>query len=131
MHQSQLKQLRQAFLNIACAELSCYPDHYDKKDKKSPLDGHCALVAFLVKKLYGGDLIKGKISGNPHYWNRLPNGKEIDLTSCQFGGDGLTPLAKGRKVKKVPEMTPIVYLIAYMRLLEELKNDVFKENCST
>lgn len=28
----------------------------------------------------------------------MSDGKEVDLTSCQFGGDGFTPLKKGRKV---------------------------------
>lgn len=122
----QLKRLRKIFLKIARAEFSCYPDGYDSKEKLSPLDGHCAVVSHLIWKLYGGDIVTGRIDGVPHYWNRLPDNKEIDLTSCQFGGDGFAPLKKGRKVKRNPKAkTNPRYLLAYIILLEEMKNGLY------
>jgi len=117
-----LKELRKVFLEVASAEYSCYPELYNQKKRLSPLDGHCAIVSYLVYKLLGGELIKGKVNGEPHYWNRLPDGSEVDLTSCQFGGDGFTPLVKGRKIKRIPELTPIPYMIVYGKILEHLQN---------
>lgn len=118
----QLKRLRKIFLKIACAEFSCYPDGYDSKEKLSPLDGHCAVVSHLIWKLFGGNIVTGRINGIQHYWNRLPDDKEIDLTSCQFGGNGFDPFKKGRVVKRNPKAkTNLRYLAAYMVLLEEMK----------
>lgn len=60
-------------------------------DKNNPLWGHCAVVALLVQDLFGGDLLRGSLEGTPfsemrsHYWNRLPEGTELDLSAPQFG----------------------------------------------
>lgn len=95
---SDLKILRKACLEVAGPEWSCYPEYYDAN--KSPLDGHCGAVSSMLRGIYGGDIVTGRVNGAVHYWNRLPGGIEIDLTSCQFGGDGYNPLLKGRKVKR-------------------------------
>ena len=100
----QLHILREACLAVAAAGTSCYPEHYNPT--KSPLDGHCGAVSSIVQKIFGGDIVTGKIQEITHYWNRLPDGSEVDLTSCQFGGDGYTALKKGRKVKSRDSMHP-------------------------
>lgn len=47
------------------------------------------MTALVVQDLLGGDLILAEVhvdgvkDGN-HYWNRLPDGKEVDLTADQF-----------------------------------------------
>lgn len=87
----QLRLLRQDI--IALVQYS-----FDPLPGVSPLAGMCSTVAVLVQGMFGGDVLSGKVQGVMHYWNRLPGGFEADLTSCQFGGDGMTPLAKGRKV---------------------------------
>lgn len=52
--------------------------------------GQCYVTARVVKEICGGDIVK---NGNvKHYWNRLPDGMEIDLTSDQFDGDGIYPV---------------------------------------
>ena len=33
-----------------------------------------------------------------HYWWRSPSGEEYDITSDQYGGDGISPLMRGRKI---------------------------------
>lgn len=113
-----LEILREAALQVASAETSCYPDFYEHRQRKgllkSPLDGHCAAMAHLVQGVYGGEIVTGRIEGAPHYWNRLPDGTEVDLTSCQFGGDGYTPLKKGRKVKRGELVNPRFLLFAEM-----------------
>lgn len=106
----QIELLRRACLAVAGAETSCYPEAYDPK--KSPLDGHCGAVSSMIQGIFGGDIVTGKVNGVTHYWNRLPDGTEIDLTSCQFGGDGYTPLQKGRKVKRKGLTNPRFLLFA-------------------
>lgn len=64
---------------------------------RSPLAGYCGVVAQVVQGMFGGDIMAGRVDGVRHYWNRLPDGREVDLTSCQFGGDGVTPVTSGRK----------------------------------
>jgi len=47
------------------------------------------MTALVVQDLLGGDLILAEVhvdgikDGN-HYWNRLPDGTEVDLTGDQF-----------------------------------------------
>lgn len=89
-----LKILRDACLAVA-------DEHYRKVPRwlpdVSPLMGHCVVVSLMVQGMFGGDILKGRVHGYPHFWNRLPDGREIDLTSCQFGGDGVRPIAAGRR----------------------------------
>ena len=120
---NDLRLFRQAALKIACAETSCYPTEYNKRLKKgllkSPLDGHCSAVTFSVRGICGGDIVTGRINKIQHYWNRLPDGEEVDLTSCQFGGDGLKPLKKGRKIKP-PKLVNPRFLMFAMKVLRQL-----------
>ena len=71
---------------------------------RSPLHNHCGAVSYTVRNLVGGVIVSGVVVGVTHYWNRLPDGSELDFTSDQFGGDGLNPLQRGRVV---PERTSI------------------------
>ena len=48
--------------------------------------GQCAVSALIVQDLLGGELLVGKVNGIEHYWNELPDGRQIDLTKHQFGG---------------------------------------------
>lgn len=50
-----------------------------------PSAGHCAVVAVLVRNIFGGDMVSTKIDGKSHWYNRLPDGMYIDLTGDQFG----------------------------------------------
>src|SRR6185436_8318353 len=83
----QLLILRDAFRKAAFDGLS-------RPGAKSPLAGHCGIVAVVVQGLFGGEIIEGSYRSSRHYWNRLPDGREIDMTSCQFGGDGINKIAK-------------------------------------
>lgn len=47
--------------------------------------GQCAVTALIVQDLLGGDLLRGSVNGVEHYWNRLPDLSEVDLTRHQFG----------------------------------------------
>ena len=72
----------------------------------NPLWGHCAVVALLVQEIFGGELLRVSLEGTPfakaryHYWNRLPDGTEVDLTRIQFAGkfpEGLKAVVRKSK----------------------------------
>ena len=46
--------------------------------------GQCAVTALIVQDLFGGVVLRGFVNGIEHYWNRLPNDEEVDLTRKQF-----------------------------------------------
>ncbi len=46
--------------------------------------GQCAVTALIVQDLFGGVVLRGFVNGIEHYWNRLPNEEEVDLTRAQF-----------------------------------------------
>ena len=75
------------------------------------LTGCCAAVALMVKAVCGGVILKGAVNGWQHYWNLLPCGNEIDLTSTQFGGNGWRPLAAGVEAENDPALIPISFLL--------------------
>lgn len=50
-----------------------------------PSLNQCAVTALVVQDYFGGDMLRCKLNDNDsHYWNRLPDGQEIDLTFEQF-----------------------------------------------
>jgi hypothetical protein len=52
--------------------------------------GQCYVTAMCVQDIFGGDILEGVIDCGNHFWNKLPNGQEFDLTSDQFkDGDGI------------------------------------------
>lgn len=50
----------------------------------NPAWGQCAVTALVVQDEVGGDLLRTTVDGGSHYWNRLPDGSEVDLTREQF-----------------------------------------------
>lgn len=54
---------------------------------EQPSLGQCAVSALVVQDFLGGELIRASLEAEgqtSHYWNRLPDGREIDLTRDQF-----------------------------------------------
>lgn len=49
-----------------------------------PSYGQCAVTALAVQATFGGDLLRTLNEGVSHYWNRLPDGSEVDHTRDQF-----------------------------------------------
>ncbi len=70
-------RLRQAWN----ADTSASPEQWGPTN---PALGQCAVTALVIQDHFGGDLLRCKINGISHYWNRLPDGSEIDLTKEQF-----------------------------------------------
>ncbi|MGO8905188.1 MAG: hypothetical protein ACLQMH_06125 [Solirubrobacteraceae bacterium] len=56
----------------------------------NPAWGQCAVTALIVQDLLGGQLLRCDGPSGSHYWNRLPDGTELDLTRDQFHS-GLRP----------------------------------------
>ncbi|MGW3608218.1 YunG family protein, partial [Micromonospora sp. NPDC005161] len=51
--------------------------------------GQCGATALIIQDLLGGELILGEVVARDakvgyHYWNRLPDGRDVDLTADQF-----------------------------------------------
>jgi hypothetical protein len=57
----------------------------EKWTPENPTHGQCAITALVIQDLLGGDLLRAKVNGAEHYWNRLPDSSELDLTRDQFG----------------------------------------------
>lgn len=50
-----------------------------------PSLNQCAVTALIVQDYFGGDMLRCKMTdGDSHYWNRLQDGSEEDLTADQF-----------------------------------------------
>ena len=62
------------------------------------------MTALVVQDFYRGDLLRGVIDGESHYWNRLPGGVEVDLTRHQFRADAT--------ISK-PQQTSRQYVLAF------------------
>ena len=56
----------------------------DDWNLECPSAGQCAVTSLVVQDFFGGDLLQSTVQGVSHYWNRLPDGTEVDLTRDQF-----------------------------------------------
>lgn len=61
---------------------TCYPPDQGKWSAENPALGQCAITALVIQDFLGGEILYCK--HYHHYWNRLPNGTEVDLTKEQF-----------------------------------------------
>lgn len=62
----------------------------------NPAWGQCAVTALVVQDALGGALVRADVCGIAHYWNRLDDGQEVDLTREQFGLEVLVPAGEER-----------------------------------
>ena len=76
----KINELRKLLITAWCAETA-----KGKWREDVPSMNQCAVTALVVQDYFGGDLMRRPLNdGDSHYWNRLPNGEEIDLTYDQF-----------------------------------------------
>lgn len=59
--------------------------------RENPAAGHCDVTSLLLRETVGGDLKMAQVFRNGelsehHFWNVLPDGSEMDMTSSQFDG---------------------------------------------
>ena len=89
-----LLYLKNRLARVASKSTSPDSKAYAKQD--NPLYGHCFVMALFVRHAFGGVIVRGRepesLGGGTHFWNILPTGQEVDLTSCQYGSDGLSPV---------------------------------------
>ncbi|MGY1739282.1 MULTISPECIES: YunG family protein [unclassified Blastococcus] len=79
-----------AAVRAAWSEATC--DEVDLADwtPANPARGQCGVTALTVQDLLGGDLLVAEVlradgsRQGVHWWNRLPDGSEVDLTREQF-----------------------------------------------
>jgi hypothetical protein len=106
MHLDQTEMIAAAFRRHWSLD-TC--DTHDTNDwhPGNPSRGQCGVSALIIQEILGGDLLVADVlfpSGEPqgvHYWNRLPNGVEWDLTREQFlDGEAVqapTPVVRTRR----------------------------------
>lgn len=95
-----LDALRAVFEEAWDARTSYCPEEWDESQ---PSCGQCYVTARLVHHFLGGEIIRCFRPSRDvnHYWNRLPNGREIDLTADQFGCQGFDPPSELRDLGRV------------------------------
>jgi hypothetical protein len=76
-------KLMENVLKKAWSKETCYLPDQEKWNNQNPAFGQCAVTALIVQDFFGGEILY--CVHYHHYWNRLPNGEEIDLTRSQFG----------------------------------------------
>jgi hypothetical protein len=81
-------ELRSHFL-AAWGPDTCYPLMSGEWTPEHPSRDQCGMSALVVQDILGGDLILAEVHVDGarighHYWNRLPDGSEVDLTADQF-----------------------------------------------
>jgi len=99
-----------AALRSSWAADTCSPDDVARSGWRpdNPALGHCDLTALIVNDVFGGDLMVAEVhldgeQRGYHWWNRLDNGYEIDLTRQQFRhGEVLDAV---RRVQRPPGKT--------------------------
>ncbi len=80
----------EAAVRASWARDTCDPVDADDWSAANPARGQCGTTALTVNDLLGGDLLVAevfRVDGSRqgvHWWNRLPDGTEIDLTREQF-----------------------------------------------
>jgi hypothetical protein len=80
----------EAAVRAAWARDTCDPVDVDDWSEANPARGQCGVTALTVNDLLGGELLLADVLRTDgtrqgvHWWNRLPDGTEIDLTREQF-----------------------------------------------
>jgi hypothetical protein len=101
------EELRPIF-RAAWGSDTCDPHDLAEWRPDNPSRGQCGVTALIVQELLGGDLVLGEVfvGGDKvghHYWNRLPDGRDVDLTAEQFRPD---EVVTGGQVQQRPPDAP-------------------------
>jgi len=83
------EHLLRPILRAAWGADTCDPHDLSDWHPGNPARGQCGVTALIIQDLLGGELILGEVlvggtKAGHHYWNRLPDGREVDLTADQF-----------------------------------------------
>lgn len=69
---------------------TCSPEDIPSWSAGNPARGQCATTAVVLHDYFGGSLVMGEVivegvRVDYHWWNRMPDGEEVDITRGQFG----------------------------------------------
>ena len=124
--EKDLKRIR-AILETGWSEDTAY----DKKEYRSSnlkSCSQCYVTARTIHHVFGWEIMykRSRKEDINHYWNRLPDGREIDFTSDQdqFGGKGINKVkglvGKPKTFKPIRECKSIKpELKRFLRIVEE------------
>jgi uncharacterized protein YodC (DUF2158 family) len=73
---------------------TCAPEDVPDWCPDNPARGQCGTTALVLNDLFGGVLMRGEVHRDGewvdcHWWNRLGDGLELDLTREQFAANEL------------------------------------------
>lgn len=112
-------------VRISWIKETCYPPMASQWSSETPELGQCAVTSFVVQDYFGGEILFCR--HNNHYWNRLPNGEEVDITRNQFKAGTVVCVDEIRSRQNVIEedrkcnaRTEERYLILKSRVEEKL-----------
>ncbi|MEU1278554.1 hypothetical protein [Streptomyces sp. NPDC005805] len=106
---------------------TCTPEYRARWTAGNPARDQCGVTALVVNDLLGGELLRGEVQVDGrrvdfHWWNRLGEGVEIDLTREQFAPHEV--VTEGVVVPRPPfaELRRLQdeYLLLRARVLERL-----------
>jgi hypothetical protein len=101
-------ELLRPILRASWGSDTCDPHDLANWHPGNPARGQCGVTALIVQDLLGGELILGEVFvGNTkvghHHWNRLPGGRDVDLTADQFSPQ---EIVVGAQVQQRPPGPP-------------------------
>ncbi|MFE5867862.1 hypothetical protein ACFQ6V_04305 [Streptomyces roseifaciens] len=118
--------------DIECAVRSswdadtCTPEYRSRWTPDNPARDQCGVTAMVLNDLLGGELIRGEVRVDGvqtdfHWWNRLGEGVEIDLTREQFSPEEI--VTGGQVIPRPPEIKRLreEYELLRERVLEKLR----------
>lgn len=89
VEEKYLRELR-AILETGWSQETAHPAYQKDWSSKPKSHGHCYVTARALHEILGWEILN---SVKEHqFWNRLPDGTEVDFTSDQSGGDGIHKL---------------------------------------
>ncbi len=83
MEEKYLQELR-AILETGWSRKTAHPDYRDEWDPEHKSYGQCYTTARVLNYIFGWETVHMK----HHIWNILPDGREVDFTSDQYGENG-------------------------------------------
>ncbi|MEH6378724.1 hypothetical protein V7793_30955 [Streptomyces sp. KLMMK] len=105
---------------------TCTPEYRSRWTPDNPARDQCGVTAMVLNDLLGGELIRGEVrvggvQTDFHWWNRLGEGVEIDLTREQFSPEEI--VTGGQVIPRPPEIKRLreEYELLRERVLEKLR----------
>ena len=103
--------------------------HKNEFCANKPSAGQCYVTSILLFDIFGGgSIVSGNVFDdeqfNSHYWYKLQNGREFDLTSDQFDGDGIFPVEHSEVFSEIHK--PSMRNKRYLRLKQKLIREFFR-----